>query len=264
MNLDDFRCMRRGVHLSVVNSADAKLLAPVNQRNGKNKRALLLLHGFSSTPAVFRHLLASFSDYDAIVIPALPGHAESLDAFAEMKRADLVSYVEKICADLIQEFEQVDVMGLSLGGVLAYHLSTRFPLNHLYLLAPAFDLHLAIPKAIKLARFCKWLGFSQLYSVAGNLYTSHSGEIAYRLLPLTSIIELLSLIGEFEFTPPSCPTDVFLGSHDEVVASPYVAERFINCSNATIHWLENSAHVIPLDGDLDAIINCVKKNQLPA
>jgi carboxylesterase len=261
MNLDDFRCMRRGVQLSVVNDMDAKLLAPVNQRNGKKHNALLLLHGFSSTPAVFRHLLDGLTGYDAVIIPALPGHAENLDAFAEMKAADLLSFVEKICADLIQEFEQVDLMGLSLGGVLAYHLSTRFTLNHLYLLAPAFDLHLAIPKAIRLAQLCRKLGFSKIRSVAGNLYTSHSCEIAYRLLPLTSIIELLNLIKTLEFTPPSCPTDLFLGSHDEVVASQHVAARFANSSNTSVHWLENSAHVIPLDGDIEALIDCIKKNQ---
>lgn len=55
--------------------------------------------------------------------------------------------------------------------------------------------------------------------------------------------------------------DLFLGRHDDVVASAHVARRFENFYHqATIHWLEQSAHVLPLDGDIDQIIQCVRHN----
>jgi len=258
MNLDDFRCMRRGVQLSILKREDAALLEPVNLRNGRKKNALLLLHGFSSTPAVYRHLIASISDYDAIIVPVLPGHAKSLEVFSRMKAAELMPFVEKVCADLIGEFQHVDVMGLSLGGLLACHLATCFKLRHLYLLAPALDLHLAMNKIIKLAKGLHWLGFRQLRNEAGNLYAPNTCDIVYRQLPLLSLIEVLSFISEFKFKLPSCPTDLFLGRHDEVVASQLVANRFSN--NTTIHWLDNSAHVLPIDGDSETILLRVQQN----
>lgn len=260
MNPDDFRCMRRGAQLGMVNPQDAQLLETIDRRNGHKRTALLLLHGFSSTPAVFRYLLAGLPKYDALIAPALPGHARDLEAFSQLKASELLTFVEQIAEQLINEYDEVDVLGLSMGGVLAAHLSTRFTLRHLYLLAPAFDLHLAVEKMIQFARFCKWLGFRQFRSMAGNLYTSHACEIAYRQLPLTSIIELLTFINEFTFICPSCPTDVFLGSHDEVVASHVVALRFANQEKVNIHWLANSAHVLPLDGDIDSIIHCINAN----
>ncbi|KTD66254.1 alpha/beta hydrolase [Legionella spiritensis] len=262
MNLDDFRCMRRGVQLDILRARDAKYLREFRQVNQDNSRALLLIHGFSSSPAVFRNLYPAFSDYGAVIAPVLPGHGESIDCFANVKAADWLAYVEKVCGTLIHEFKQVDVMGLSLGGLLACHLSRRFDLNHLYLLAPALNLQLSLPGIIRLARILNRLGFSKIRSSAGNLFTPEHCEIAYRQLPIPAIIEILTLVNQFEFIPPNCPTDVFLGCYDEVVASRKVAARFADCANVTIHWLSKSAHVLPLDGDLDTIIRCVTNNLL--
>lgn len=260
MNLEDFRCMRRGVQLATLRAEDATLLKPF-KRYGKEKgKVLLLLHGFASSPAVFRNLISGFTDYDAIVAPVLPGHGDSIKAFAQIKAKDWIASVEDHCARLVAEFQQVDVLGLSLGGLLACHLSNRFTLNHLYLLAPALDLTLPLDSAINAAKCLNYIGFRKLRSSAGNIYTPEHCEIAYRQLPLTTIIEILTLIKQFEFTLPNCPTDLFLGCYDEVVASRKVAARFAGCDNTTIHWLTKSAHVIPLDGDADMIAGCVKKN----
>lgn len=261
MNIDAFRCMRRGIQLFTLTKQDSSLLAPIEQRNGKKHRALLMLHGFSSTPAVFRHFLPFLSScYDAVLCPALSGHADSLEAFAKVQRSDWYSQAEKSCELLIKEFEQVDVLGLSLGGLLACHLSTRFALHHLYLLAPAIDIKIALNKILKLVKILNWLGFSKVRCSAGNLYTSQYCEIAYRQLPLTAIIEMLTLIQQFQFTPPTCPTDLFLGCHDQVVSSWRIADRFADKDNINIHWLTNSAHVIPLDGDIEKILVCIKEN----
>ncbi|MDI9819655.1 MULTISPECIES: carboxylesterase [unclassified Legionella] len=260
MDIDDFRCLRRGNSLFCLDKKDTALLAPIEHRNGKKRRALLLIHGFTSTPAVFRTLIPSLSFYDAIVCPVLPGHAHNLEAFARAKAAEWLLLAEQYGKILTQEFEHVDVLGLSLGGLLACHLSNRFNINHLYLLAPALDLRLPLDRTLRFTKFLNWLGFKEIRSFAGNLYTDLHCEIAYRKLPLTSIIEIFTLIKQFQFITPHCPTDLFLGCHDLVVSSWRVAARFANKKDATIHWLANSAHVIPLDGDIEKIIACMKQN----
>ncbi|WED43050.1 alpha/beta hydrolase [Legionella cardiaca] len=258
MNIDDFRCIRRGTSLFALNKRDSSLIGPINHRNGKRQRALLLLHGFTSSPAVFRAMLPYFSFYDAVICPVLPGHGEDLQIFARVKAEAWVTAAEQSCELLINEFEQVDVLGLSLGGVLACHLSNCFPIHHLYLLAPALDLRVPLEKTLKLARLLNWLGFQELRGLGGNLYTDQYYEITYRKLPLTSLIEIFNFIKQFPFVPPSCPTDVFLGCHDKVVSSWRVATRFSNRENVAVHWLSNSAHVIPLDGDIESVIACMK------
>lgn len=261
VNIDDFRYMWRGKSLKALSNQQANVLAPIDiRRQGKN-RALLLLHGFSSSPAVYRQLLPTLPPYDAIICPRLPGHGESIARFTTVRACDWLSAAERACENLINNYQRVDVMGLSLGGLLGCHLSQCFPLHHLYLLAPALILQLNIPLALKFARILHRLGFHYLRNQAGNLYSTSYSELAYRQLPITAIIEILTLINEFQFALPQCPTDLFLGRFDEVVNSTLVEKLFTNAPDCTIHWLPKSAHVLPLDGDIDAITACVHEKQ---
>ncbi|MGQ3889211.1 alpha/beta hydrolase [Legionella sp. CNM-1927-20] len=284
MKHEDLRCIYMGTQLSIISAKDTDIIAPKKLTNRKNRSALLLLHGFSSTPGVYRFLLPHIKDfYDSLMIPALPGHVESIKAFSQIKGSELIHFAEQACASLLDNYQYVDVLGLSLGGLLGCHLSNKFNLRHLYLLAPALELTLNVTKTIWLIQFLKTMGFRSIRSAAGNIYLSseqqqiyqkmtlkrgfslkefRGGEIAYRQIPLEVSLEILKLIREFPFTAPTCPTDLFLGAHDKVVDSQQVANRFKNYSHITIQWLPNSAHVLPLDNDIQTIIQCFQKNAI--
>lgn len=255
MNQDDFRCMHDGKIIAIPNPDDIALLQGYRRCGPHKNRAILLLHGFSSSPAVFRKMLPHLEHYDAVIAPTLPGHGDCLTAFSTVKALDWIKAAEEHCATLCQEYKQVDVLGLSLGGLLACHLSQTFPLHHLFLLAPALELRLSIPVTLGIARFFHLLGFDRIRAKAGNLYKKESYEITYRQIPLNTIIEILTLVQQFKFALPNCPTDIFLGQHDEVINSEQVAARFASCNHCAIHWLANSAHVLPLDGDIKTILN---------
>ncbi len=257
MNTDDFRYMWRGKQIKSLAHHERDLLTSIEQHGPGDTNALLLLHGFSSSPAVYRELLPVLPPYDAIICPTLPGHGESIQAFSTIKASDWLRTAENACEKLVKNYQKVDVMGLSLGGLLACRLSEIFPLHHLYLLAPALDLHLNIKRSLQLARVLQWLGFQYLRNRAGNLCSELYSELAYRQLPITAIIEILTLIQEFQFTPPSCAIDLFLGCFDQVVDSTRVASRFVKLPQCNIHWLPKSAHVLPLDSDLKSIAACV-------
>jgi carboxylesterase len=221
---------------------------------------LLLLHGFSSSPAVFRRLQPALPHYDAIVCPVLPGHGDSIAAFSLVKATDWVLAAEAVCAALMKDYQHVDVVGLSLGGLLACHLSQRFKLHHLYLLAPALALQLPIKLALVCAHLLRGLGFKRVQNRAGNLNSKQYNELAYCQLPITAIIEILTLINTFQFIEPTCPTDLFLGRSDGVVYSKQVENLFAHLPKVNRHWLENSAHVLPLDADVEQIISCIRDN----
>lgn len=238
----------------------AHLLDPIDIRGEGHDRALLLLHGFSSSPAVFRTMLPELTLYDAVVCPVLSGHADSIVAFSNAKATDWLSTAEKACSALLQDYASVDVLGLSLGGLLACHLSQRFTLNHLYLLAPALSMHMNVPAALLLAHTLYALGFRLLRSRSGDIHVKGQQELTYRQLPVAVIIEILTLIKQFKFVPPRCPTDLFLGRYDSVCNSSILKDYFAKLPNVTTHWLENSAHVLPLDGDVDAILACIKSH----
>lgn len=260
--IQDFRFMWQGNVMEPLLDNQADLLAPIDIRRKGRDRALLLLHGFASSPAVFRALMPALSKYDAVVCPTLPGHGENIDAFGKAQASDWLSAAESACRALTEEYEAVDVMGLSLGGLLACHLSQSFNLNRLYLLAPALDLHTNVPMYLFFARALHHIGFNTLRNRAGDIRHNCYHELTYRQLPIKAIIEILTVIDDFNFVPPTCPTELFLGRYDSVVDSLAVAARFANLPNVTTHWLENSAHILPLDGDIEVIAARVNAQRL--
>lgn len=259
MNINDFRYMWRGKVLKIVTSDDIDRIKTLSYRTDKKDNALYLIHGFSSSPYVFRKIVAN-TNYDAIISPALPGHCENINAFSEVTAKDWIKATEQTCENLLKEYKKVDIMGFSLGGVLASYLSQKYALNHSYLLAPALALKLNAKAIIYLAKILRQIGFKYLRNKAGDFYTYGELELAYRQLPLSTVVEILNFIENFDFNPPLCPTDVFLGLHDAVVDSNKVAEFFKDIKNVKVHWLNNSAHVLPLDGDVEQIISCINSN----
>jgi carboxylesterase len=257
INPDDFYYMYRGKPIRPLPEAEIKQLHNINIIHEGNTRALLLLHGFSSSPAVYRALWPMLKDYNALVCPALPGHAMNLEAFTQATAKAWLTAAEAACRPLMEHYEHVEIIGLSLGGLLACHLANQFPISHLYLLAPALKLRFNINLAKGVAQFLLAFGVKHIKNRAGNLHTHLHDELAYRKLPLRTLIELFNLIDTFNFSTPACNTDLFLGSHDDVVDSPSVMKQFEAHPNCTTHWLDHSAHALPLDGDIDAITACV-------
>lgn len=258
---NDFYHMRRGRSISALSDADMALIKPIAKVSEKKHSALILLHGFTSTPAVFRLMKPLFADYDTVICPALPGHASSIKDLSNVHYQDWLLAAEQCVREIAQTFENIDVVGFSLGGLLASHISHYVRLNHLYLIAPAFDLPYPISLLLKLTKGLKSLGFNLLRNAAGDLLSNEHTEIAYRKVPVTAIIELLTLLNEQPPALPNCPTDVFLGRYDHVISSERVAKRFSSVSCAQVHWLNESAHAIPLESDRYTIIQCIKRYQ---
>ncbi len=259
MKREDFRYMHRGRVVGLLTEEEQGIVKPVVRDNQKNDRAVLLLHGFSSSPAVYRRMIPALTHYDRIVCPVLPGHGVSVDAFSNATAIQWAQAAHLACEELVSTYTHVDVIGLSLGGILACQLSSEFRLHHLFLLAPAITIRLPILLTRVAAHLLKAFGFRRIPNRAGNLYVPGHPELAYRQLPLNSILEILNLIQKYEWQAPTCPVDVFLGRFDKVINSKAVAARFAGLPNAQLHWLENSAHVLPLDGDMQKITECINK-----
>jgi carboxylesterase len=259
MNKNDFRYMRCGKQLRDLNDRDFSFLKPINKHGENTERAIILLHGFSSSAAVFRELIPKLKNYDAIVCPNLPGHASSIDDFSKVTAADWLSDATTLCEDLFKKYNKVDIVGLSMGGLLTCKLSEHFAFNHIFLLAPALKLVMNERKYLAFARVMHNLGFKELRGAAGNLVTHKNAEVSYRKLPLTTSMEMFHFILDHQWVAPTVPVDLFLGAQDKVVSSVEVERMFLNLPNVAIHWLPNSAHILTLDEDLEQIVECVNQ-----
>lgn len=251
----DFAWMSQGQHLRFCSEEDCLLLKPYEKEHRPQKeRALLMLHGFSSSPAVWRLFFPHLESYDFISAPLLAGHGISISEFAKTTQQQWLHHVRIQCKKLCLEFKKVDIIGLSLGGLLACHLVQEFPINQLFLLAPALTLKDNCPLLLKTAKVSKNLGFQFIKNAGGRAYLPQADELLFRLLPIKTIIEILSFIESFQFKNWDTPTKLYLGRHDDVVDSLQVENQLKYLNEIDIHYLEESNHVLPLDANYQNIL----------
>lgn len=260
INIQDFCYIRRGKKQKETSIKDIEFLQPVHHTGSKNNSVILLIHGFASSPAVYRELIPQLQNYDAIICPALPGHARNMEAFSLVKAKEWVNAVEIIFDELEDQYQHVDVLGLSLGGLLACHLAKTRSIRHLILLAPALALHQNISLTLPLTKLFKFLGLKSIPNYGGDIELKTAAELTFKKLPITTIYEILNLIHTFHYDQLNAEQiDLFLGRHDQVVNVQEVEKRLALIPSINTHWLEQSAHVLPLDFDKKIIIDCINQ-----
>ena len=119
---------------------------PILLQGEKAKAAVLGIHGYGgypgelALPAIRLHALG-FTVY----VPRLPGHGTSGSDFEKSSRKDWYRCVREAYMNLHADYDQVYVIGHSMGGILALLLAFEFTIPRIILSAPAFKLkHKAI------------------------------------------------------------------------------------------------------------------------
>ena len=103
--------------------------------------AVLLIHGFMGTPAEMRPLGAAVADAGITARGVLlPGMGADIDRLGNIGRDDWVQAAREAFDNLSSRFEQVSVIGYSLGGAVALHLASTRPVHRLVLIAPLWKL----------------------------------------------------------------------------------------------------------------------------
>ena len=80
----------------------------------------------------------------------------------------------------------------------------------------------------------------------------------YRQLPLDVIIEILSLIQDYQHQSWTHQTTLFIGEHDKVVDSKRVANILGDLPNLETHVLRHSGHVLPIEEDYKIILKALE------
>lgn len=103
-------------------------------------KACLLIHGYLGTPFELEPLVSPLESLGlAAHLVTLPGHNSSLAEFRRATFADWAAHAEAEYDSLAAEYEDVIVIGFSLGGALALHLAEeRKPCAVVTLAAPVF------------------------------------------------------------------------------------------------------------------------------
>lgn len=108
-------------------------------RKKNMKRAILLIHGFLSDMTDFDVLIPHLETrYDLVHRIVLPGHGPENDYdYDKFNKEDTFKHLTETFDDIHSRYEEIDVLGFSMGGALASCLSSFRNFNKLILLAPA-------------------------------------------------------------------------------------------------------------------------------
>lgn len=96
--------------------------------NGSNGKAVLLIHGITGTPSEMRYLGKSLhKEGFSVFCNALPRHCMSLSELNKVTWQEISNSCVSDFAKLAQRYEKVFVAGISMGALMAIHLSSMFP-----------------------------------------------------------------------------------------------------------------------------------------
>ena len=105
---------------------------------GQGDHALLMIHGWGSSPRDFRTLAKSLSDQYHCRAPRLYGHGTQPRDLDEYDWQQHLLQITEEFSQLALTHSKVSVIGFSYGGALSLHLAARRRVSQLVLIAPFY------------------------------------------------------------------------------------------------------------------------------
>jgi len=99
-------------------------------------KAVMTIHGFLTDVNDFGRLYQFLDDYDCVFKCRIPGHNDDVD-FSKFNAQDTFERVLKDFDELKKSYDQVDVVGVSMGGALATWLCSQRDVHKAVFVAPA-------------------------------------------------------------------------------------------------------------------------------
>lgn len=219
-----------------------------------SEKACVLIHGFTGSPMEIELIADHLKDKGFVVLtPTLAGHAEKINRL-EMSRFswnDWVVSAEEAIKELSENYEELYLVGFSMGGVIAAHLATKYPVKRLVLLSASYIY--TNPKIF--IKGLKRKSFSR-DQLSRYLYK-------FKHTPLKATLNFRKLVKELgpSLNKVDVPTMIIQGELDDLV-NPNSAEYIYNTIKSkekSIHLLPKSKHVVCWDCEKEQVVDLVDK-----
>jgi carboxylesterase len=233
-----------------------------------SKPACLLIHGFTGTPKEMRWMgeYLHRQGYTCLGV-RLAGHATQPEAMIRSRWTDWVASVEDAYHLLCAVTNDIFLIGLSMGGVLA--LLTASYLDVRGIVAMSTPSRLPADYPIWLMSL---VSLVMPFRVKSNEppgsgwfdQAAYQDHIAYDRNPVRSAAELKKLILAMQVALPKVRVPVLLmHSQDETYVLPdnmeYIYERLVNASDKTKLYITGSGHVLPRDASREQVFQSALK-----
>jgi len=239
-----------------------KVRGPVKMMKGANsffkkrgKKAVLLIHGFTSTPHEFKELAAYLARKNITVYaPLLPGHGTTPERLAVTKYYQWIEAVDEALAMLTQDYNEIYVIGNSFGGnlaLLAANKSKKIK-GIITLGAPIFfrndriNRFFVIPLLKRIKIFQK-----KKYSKDAERINRTRKRIHYSAIPLRSLTHLFKIVSLTKKYLPKIKTPLLImeTDDDEIISNEsglFILDH-VRSKDKRLVRIPKSYHVFILD-----------------
>jgi carboxylesterase len=227
------------------------------------RQGVLLIHGFTGTPAQMRPLGEALHGEGYTVLGVLlPGHGTSIEDMERQKWSDWLRAARDAFNRLAGRCDEIFVAGLSMGGILALILAEELPVRA----AASIASPLRLQSRAAYFSFLAW-PFMRAHTWPKSAPSEPgSGEseynVGYDAAPLRKIPDLLRLvrIAEDGLGRIKCPLLIVQPMLDRTVRldSPeLIYNGAVNAQHKEILRLENSKHVCTVEPEFDKLFSAI-------
>lgn len=223
-------------------------------------RGVLLVHGFTGSPAEMRLLGQKLSGQGFTVLAVrLPGHGTVVQDMEPTgwrhwygAAVDGWHLLNGLCPE-------INVVGLSMGGLLSLKLAAEYPVHRLAALStPIFLANRQVPLLPLYRLFRRFVPKKRrAYDVEPHY------SAGYDQTPLSSLASLLDLIDSVknDLGKISCPTLLVQSRREHTVRPESASFIYDNLGSADkeLLWLEKSGHVVTLDIERETVFKKVSE-----
>lgn len=219
---------------------------------------ILLVHGFTGSPHSMRPVAQRFMELGyALEMPVLTGHATRWQDLRDSTYQQWLDSAERGYRRLADQGLQVVVIGMSMGGTVATHLSARLPVAGTVLINPYMvDVNPMMRHAGKVSKV-----LPVLKAIGSDIAVPGVSEGAYSLVPTAAVHQLHLLGAETRTLIPQLKSPVlYLRSLGDHTVSDSSHKYFLeHCSvPVEFRWLTRSYHVATLDYDAEYLLSTVQ------
>ena len=217
------------------------------ETNKGSKTGILLIHGFTNTTYELKKLIDFLTEQKYHVIADnLPGHGTSVRECNSTTYQDWIDHVEKRMAYLSSHCDNIFVCGISMGALLAMHLSVVFPINGLISAAPVLEFNKPFKVHILNPIFCR------LFKSRLKKYEFNKGQKIYYgynrwpLIALNQVRKLSSHVNKNVLHQITCPSLLIHSKedHTSIFNNYSLMKRYIQAEEISSMIVDKSTHNI--------------------
>ncbi len=237
--------------------------AIVQFAGGRN--GVLLLHGFTGTPAEMKYLGGRLlSEGYSVYAPRYPGHGTNIYEMAATSSRDWITAAREALIGLRSFCDEVSCVGLSMGGIIGILLAAEYRFKRLALLStPCALRERSIYLAPVIGRFKKIL-WQQDETMGINSTEARAHHICYSEgKPVLQAWQLHTMIKKAMALLPRVTSDLLImqSLRDEVIPLASI-DRIYNAAGSREKekiYLEISNHTITVDYEKDHVAEEVSR-----